>query len=257
MKVTKPFKSYRGDNKFAYACYSLDDKDQIFPLLTRLDGERYRIRYDECVQDEVDALRRHNIRNCEVFLAFISEKALLMPYVLEQIEKAKEYKSNIYIVYLDDTSVEKADKFFDEGSVKSIKMSECEGEQLHGVLCELLADCLEPEKIKERVYTYDELMDEVYPGQEYESKTTFETAVQTDDAKISESASKAANSSKKAKLQKRSRRLSEFFNALTVVGVMIVIALICYFFFGEQLNEFFNPDEVVNFAPVLDMLSIL
>lgn len=253
MNVKKPFKSYKGDGKFAYACYSLSDSEFVFPLLLKLNNDRYRIRYDEGVQDEVevDALRKHNIRNCEVFLAFISEKALLSPYFLNQIEKAKEFNDNIYVVYLGgNEAVNTASKFFDE-SVKSVRIDECTDDVLYDILSQLLLECREPETIKERVYTYDELLDEVYPGQENLSRGTFDTTVQGDTDKIEESASAAAEAARRARRQKRKKNSASFLNAILVVSVMAAIAFAIYYFFGEQIRAFLYPDEVVNYIPAL------
>ena len=93
--LKKPIKSFKGDGKFVYACYSLEDSEVVFPILVKLDQNRYRIRYDECNQEEVkvDALRKHNIKNCEVFLAFLSQKALQSPYVVNQLEMAQSFDS--------------------------------------------------------------------------------------------------------------------------------------------------------------------
>ena len=101
--IKKPFKSYKGDGKFAYACYSLEDMDFVFPFLLKLNDNRYRIRYDEGVQDEVevDALRKHNIKNCEVLLVFMSQKALSSIYFMKQLEMAQKLEITPYIIYLD------------------------------------------------------------------------------------------------------------------------------------------------------------
>lgn len=253
MNVKKPFKSYKGDGKFAYACYSLSDSEFVFPLLLKLNNDRYRIRYDEGVQDEieVDALRKHNIRNCDVFLAFISEKALLSPYFLNQIEKAKEFNDDIYVIYLDgNDTVNTASKFFDD-RVKSVRVDECSNEMLYDIISQLLIECREPETIQERVYTYDELLDEVYPDQENLSRDTFDTTVQSDDSKIEASAASAAEAAQKAKKQKRKKTGASFINAVLVVGVMLAIAFAIYYFFGEQIRAVLYPDEVVNYIPVL------
>lgn len=253
MNIKKPFKSYKGDGKFAYACYALADSDYVFPLLLNLNKERYRIRYDEGVQDEiqVDALRKHNIRNCEIFIAFISKQALISQYFLNQIEKANEFNANIYVVYLDGTeTVEQASKFFDS-RVRSIKIDECTDDVLHDILCQLLTDCQEPETVKERVYTYEELLDEVYPGQENKSRNTFDATVQQDNEKIQASAAVAADAAVKAKKQKRKKNGTAFFNAILVVGVILAIAFGIYCLFGEQLNEMLNPDDVIYYSPVI------
>ena len=98
--IKKPIKSFKGDGKFVYVCYSLEDSEIVFPILTKLDKRRFRIRYDECNQEEitVNALRKHNIKNCEVFLAFLSKKALESPYVVNQLEMAQSFESNMFLV---------------------------------------------------------------------------------------------------------------------------------------------------------------
>lgn len=254
MNVKKPFKSYRGDGKFAYACYSLSDSEYVFPLLLKLNNDRYRIRYDEGVQEEiqVDALRRHNIRNCEVFLAFISENALLSPYFLNQIEKAKEFDVNIYVIYLDgNETVTKASKFFD-ARVKSVRVDECNDEVMYEILAQLLTECREPESVGERVYTYDELLDEVYPDQENMSRDTFDTMVQSDNEKIEASAASASDAAKSAKRQKRKKNVASFVNALLVLAVMLAIAFVIYYFFGDQIRALLFPEEEIYYTSVIN-----
>lgn len=253
MNVKKPFKSYKGDGKFAYACYVLDDSDFVFPFLLKLHNERYRIRYDEGVQDEieVDALRKHNIRNCDVCLVFISENALSSQYFLNQLEVAQRFNADMYVIYLGSAAtVEKSSKFFDS-RVKSIRMDECSEDTMFDVVCQLLAPCQEPEDEIERVYTYDELLDEVYPNEENKNKEVYDTVVQQDSAKIEAAAASAVDASKVAKVQKRKKNGMAFLNAVIVVGVMIAIAFCLYIFFGDQIRATLYPDEVVNFIPIL------
>ena len=249
--IKKPFKSFRGDGKFVYACYSLDDSETVFPILTELDRRRYRIRYDECNQEEiqVDALRKHNIKNCEVFLAFLSQKALLSPYVLNQLEMAQSFESNFYLVYLDgQETVNQASHMFGT-EVKGIRLDESDNETVLEILEQLLTECREPERIEERVFTYEELLDEVYPDQENANKESYTNHTDQDNEIIKKSAASATKASAIAKTQKRQKNGRSFLNAVLVVGVMAVIAFLIYLFFGDQLNEILHPDEVVNFIP--------
>lgn len=258
LNLKKPFNSYKGDGKFAYACYSVEDSDYVFPVLKKLNEDRYRIRYDEGVQDEdtVDALRKHNIKKCDVFLVFMSQNFLLSPYCLNQLELAQNFGANMYIIYLDGAqTVDLASKLFSE-RVNSIRTDECSEDVILDVLSQLLDECQEPVREDEHVYTYDELLDEVYPGQKNESTGVFEATVNQDTEKIEKSAASAMAASKTAMTQKKNRKSKDFLNAILVVGVMIVIAIILYFFFGDQIHEALNPDEVVNFIPAFSKTII-
>lgn len=251
--IKKPFKSFRGDGKFAYACYLLDDSEAVFPLLTKLSERRYRIRYDECNQEEikVDALRKHNIKNCEVFLAFLSQKALQSPYVVNQLEMAQSMEANIYLICLDgQQTMDQGLHMFGE-DVQGIKTDESDEETILAVLDQLLKDCQEPEKLEERVFTYEELLDEVYPDQQNANNEAFVNTTDHDSDKIRKAAASSNKASLVAKTQKRQQNGRSFLNALLVVGAMIAIAALIYFFFGDQIKEVLNPDEVVNFIPAL------
>lgn len=251
--VKKPFKSFKGDGKFVYACYLLDDSETVFPLLLKLSERRYRIRYDECNQEEVkvDALRKHNIKNCEVFLAFLSQKALESAYVMNQLEMAQSFEANVYLVYLDgQETVDKAHVIFGP-DVKGIRLEESDDETLMNVMDQLLQNCQEPEKIAERIFTYEELLDEVYPDQENANKEAFVNTTDQENEKIKRSASSATKASVIAKTQKRQKTGRSLLNALLVVGAMALIAFLIYLFFGEQFDELLNPDEVVNWIPML------
>lgn len=253
LNIKKPFNSYKGDGKFAYACYAIADSDYVFPLLKKLDQDRYRIRYDEGVQDEesVDALRKHNIKKCDTFLIFMSQNFLLSTYCLNQLELAQQFDVNMYLIYIDgEQTVEQASRLFAE-RVNSIRSDECTEDVILDVLGQLLEPCQEPEKVEDRVYTYEELLDEVYPGQKNESSGVFEATVSQDTEKIEKSAASAVTASKTAITQKRQKKGRELLNAIVVVAVMIAIALLLYFLFGDQINEALNPDEVVNFIPAL------
>ena len=251
LNIKVPIKSYKGDGKFAYACYSIKDSEVVFPFLKRLDQERYRIRYDEGNQedDNIDALRRHNIKKCEMFLIFMSENFLLSTYCLNQLEMAKQFGVKMYMIFVDHgESVDQASKLFAE-RVNSIRTDECSEDVVLDVMNQLLADCQEPPAADEHIYTYEELLDEVYPDQQNESSGLFEATVSQDSEKIQKSAASASKAAKAAITQKREKKSKEFFNAVLVVGVMVVIALLIYFFFGDQINEVLHPEEVVNFAP--------
>lgn len=249
--IKKPFKSFRGDGKFAYACYLLDDSETVFPLLTKLSERRYRIRYDECNQEEiqVDALRKHNIKNCEVFLAFLSQKALQSPYVVNQLEMAQSFDANVYLVCLDgQETFDMGLKMFGE-NVQGIRMDESDEETMLAVMDQLLKDCQEPEKIEERVFTYEELLDEVYPDQQNANNEAFVNTTDQDSDKIKKAAASSGKASLVAKTQKRQKNGRSFLNAVLVVGAMLAITFIIYLFFGDQIREVLHPDEVVNFIP--------
>ena len=256
--VKKPIKSFKGDGKFAYVCYSLEDSEVVFPLLVKLEKARYRIRYDECNQDEikVDALRKHNIKNCDVFLAFLSQKALQSLYVVNQLEMAQTLQSNVFIVYIDGKeTAESAGRMFGE-DVKGIRLDETSEEELMEVLDQLLKDCQEPEKIEERVLSYDELLDEVYPDQDNSNKDAFVNNTEQDSDKIKKAAASATKASVIAKKQKRQKNGRSFLNAVLVVGVMALIAFIIYLFFSDQIAEMLSEDnQVVNFIPAFRGIS--
>ena len=250
--INKPIKSFKGDGKFVYVCYSLEDKDVVFPILTKLDSCRYRVRYDECNQEEVkvDALRKHNIKNCEVFLAFLSQKALQSPYVVNQLEMAQTFEANVFLVYIDGQETADSASHMFGSDVKGIRLDETDDNSFMEVMDQLLKDCQEPEKIEERVFTYEELLDEVYPDQENSNKETFVNNTDQDNEKIQKAAASATKASTIAKRQKRQKNGRSFVNAVLVVGAMALIAFLIYHFFGDQINEMLSEDnQVVNFIP--------
>ena len=252
--IKKPIKSFKGDGKFVYVCYSLEDSEVVFPILIKLDENRCRVRYDECNQDEVkiEGLRKHNIKNCEVFLAFLSQKALQSLYVVNQLETAQTLGANVFVVSLDGLeTADSASHMFGEGS-KGIRLDETDENSFMEVMDQLLKDCQEPEKIEERVFSYEELLDEVYPDQENANKEAFINNTDTDNEKIKKAAASATKASSIAKKQKRQKNGRSFFNALLVVGAMALIAFLIYLFFGEQISEMLSEDnQVVNFIPAL------
>ena len=258
--IKKPIKSFKGDGKFVYVCYSLEDSEVVFPILTKLDERRFRVRYDECNQEEVkvDALRKHNIKNCEIFLAFLSKKALESPYVVNQLEMSQSFEANIFLVYIDgQETADSASRIFGP-DVKGIRLDETDDDTLMGVLDQLLKDCQEPEKIEERVLTYEELLDEVYPEQENANKDSFVNNTDQENDNIKRSAASAKKAASMAKTQKRQKNGRSFINAILVVGVMALIAFLIYLFFGEQISQMLCEDNrVVNFIAAPTVFSHL
>ena len=258
--IKKPIKSFKGDGKFVYVCYSLEDSETVFPILTKLDKRRFRVRYDECNQEEikVDALRKHNIKNCEVFLAFLSQKALESPYVVNQLEMAQTFEANIFLVYIDgQETADNASRIFGP-DVKGILLPETDDDTMTQVLDQLLKDCQEPEKIEERVLTYEELLDEVYPDQENANKEVFVNNTDQENDKIKKSAASATKAAGIAKTQKRQKNGRSLFNAILVVGVMALIAFLIYLLFGDQISQMLSEENrVVNFISAPNVFSFI
>ncbi len=58
------------DSPFVYCSYAHEDKDIVFPVMTRLHDMGYSIRYDELCRDGLDCAA--DIHNCRHFIAFLT-----------------------------------------------------------------------------------------------------------------------------------------------------------------------------------------
>ena len=107
-----PIAAYNGNEPFIFISYSHSDYETIRPLLQTLAGE-YRFWYDEGIksgQEWVEVIGE-KIYNCEMFVVFLSARALGSRYIGDEIHYAYKYAKKMMAVYLEPVPISRSVEF--------------------------------------------------------------------------------------------------------------------------------------------------
>jgi hypothetical protein len=92
-----PFIAYSGSDPFVFVSYAHKDRDRVYPIIDTLHKNGIRIWYDEGIEageDWREAIIKR-LRNCEIFLIFLTPIAVVRYDVLNEISIAeKRYNNN-------------------------------------------------------------------------------------------------------------------------------------------------------------------
>ena len=90
MSEMKPFKPYNGNEKYMFVSYNHDDADVVYEIISDFDSRGYRLWYDTgiCVGDNFVAALAERIKNCEIFLCFLSPRYIESPYCKRELNFA-------------------------------------------------------------------------------------------------------------------------------------------------------------------------
>lgn len=105
--MTTKFPAYSGKGRFAFVSYSHKDSEIVYPIIRTLHEMGYNIWYDEgipLVAKYGSVLYRH-IRECSVFLLFVSKNSVPSPEVDKEVENAFGFKKTVVRINIDDTPV--------------------------------------------------------------------------------------------------------------------------------------------------------
>lgn len=103
-----PFEAYEGPRSYIFVSYSHEDKDLVYNEIKRLHNDGFNIWYDEGISPAsiwVDEIAKA-IKNCIIFLVFISPKAISSQFVNKEITFAITEKKNLLAVYIEKTKLE-------------------------------------------------------------------------------------------------------------------------------------------------------
>ncbi|MFT4125859.1 MAG: toll/interleukin-1 receptor domain-containing protein [Gordonia sp. (in: high G+C Gram-positive bacteria)] len=105
-----PFPAYQGDDTYAFASYAHADAHLVFPLLTQLHEDGYRIWYDEGIEptDEWAETISDRIARCTVFCLFVSKVSVARDGVANEIHQAHGAGRPFLAVYLEPTELPRA-----------------------------------------------------------------------------------------------------------------------------------------------------
>jgi len=103
--VKPPFEAYKGIKPYIFASYSHSDMREVFTIIRRLNGGRFRIWYDEGIEPGVEwpeVVGRAIMRSSQ-FLVFMSPSAAGSRNVRNEINLAHSEGRTILVVFLRET----------------------------------------------------------------------------------------------------------------------------------------------------------
>lgn len=121
---------YNGNEPFIFISYSHKDSDIVWPLISRMINDGYRVWYDDGINpgtnwDEVIA---EKIKKCGYFIAFISKNYIESDNCKDELNYARDQVENKFIVYLEDTTLPTG-LDMRIGRIQAIKIYECATEE--------------------------------------------------------------------------------------------------------------------------------
>lgn len=105
MAITrKPLSPYKGDQDYIFVSYSHKNTDAILKLIARLQGDGYRVWYDEGIDPgtEWDENIATHVESCGCFIAFLSREYLASSNCKDELNFARELEKPRLLVYLED-----------------------------------------------------------------------------------------------------------------------------------------------------------
>jgi TolB-like protein len=105
--MERPFPAYSGDEPYIFVSYSHDDAIQVYPEITHLKDQGFKIWYDEGItpgstwSDEV-ALA---LTQCKVFLYFITPRSVASTNCLNEVNFCQSRERKILSVHLEQTEL--------------------------------------------------------------------------------------------------------------------------------------------------------
>ena len=99
--------AYTGHDPYVFVSYSHRDSDRVWPLILKMQGDGYRIWYDDglCPAKERDAAIAGHIRECSFFLAFLTENYLESENCCDELAFVREMKKGRALIYLEEVSL--------------------------------------------------------------------------------------------------------------------------------------------------------
>ncbi len=109
--INDRFPAYNGNAPYAFISYAHADSDRIYPIITRLYNEGYRLWYDEGIELSKNYAAEINIHleNCSIFILFVSDTSVTRPDVIDEFAYAKSLKKPMLFIHLDDIDISSAD----------------------------------------------------------------------------------------------------------------------------------------------------
>ncbi|MBR2257534.1 MAG: leucine-rich repeat protein [Blautia sp.] len=105
MAEKRPFRAYAGSNPYIFISYSHKDAALVYPLIEELFLNGYNIWYDQGIPNNalLDLEISQKIRDCDLFLLFLSPNSVRSEYVIgKELPAAQKRDKSILFVRLDE-----------------------------------------------------------------------------------------------------------------------------------------------------------
>jgi hypothetical protein len=105
--VRPPVEAYRGSKPYIFASYSHQNMREVFSVIKKLAGSRYRIWYDEGVEpgNEWPEEVGKALLGCSQFIVFMSRSAADSRNVRNEINLATGEDKNVLVVFMEPTDL--------------------------------------------------------------------------------------------------------------------------------------------------------
>lgn len=96
--------TYMGDQPYIFVSYSHKDSDRVWPIISKLQADGYRVWYDDGISPgtEWDAMIAKQIRKCAFFLAFITANYLASDNCKDELAFVRDLNKNRVLNYLEE-----------------------------------------------------------------------------------------------------------------------------------------------------------
>ena len=86
MVEQRPFRAYAGTNPYLFASYSHKDSGKVYAVLEQLFLKGYNVWYDQGIPNNaiLDREISGKIKECEVFVLFLSANSVRSEYVMDK-----------------------------------------------------------------------------------------------------------------------------------------------------------------------------
>jgi TM2 domain-containing membrane protein YozV len=98
---------YRGKEKYIFISYSHKDTAKVYPIISKLNMEGYRVWYDSGIDPgtEWDENIAQHIEECGYFIAFITENYLASNNCKDELNYVRDLEKERLIVYLENVTL--------------------------------------------------------------------------------------------------------------------------------------------------------
>lgn len=96
-----PLAAYEGDDKYIFVSYIHKDRELVFPDIRQFQNLGYNVYYDSETCETKNSRIAH-LKNCEIFIVFVTNESIASELIQKEIKYAVKHKKKIIPIYLED-----------------------------------------------------------------------------------------------------------------------------------------------------------
>jgi len=138
-----PFQAYRGTRPYLFASYSHRNMRDVFGIIRKISGSRFRIWYDEGIKpgNEWPEEVGRALTGCRLFVVFMSPEAMESRNVRNEINMATSENKTVMVVFLRPTELSEGMKL-QLGTVQFLNRHEMTEAEFHAKMEQVLDPAL-------------------------------------------------------------------------------------------------------------------